>query len=103
MEVDLVQEHVPDLDPALLADITTVDAVAQGPIVLAHVLALTVAVHRLGDTSPHPSCHTSSPRPATIATATPSRAGATATAEAEGLATRGSARVPGRGPALRSK
>lgn len=101
-EVDLVQEHVPGPDLAPLADITTADAVAQGPTVLAHVLAHTVAVHHLGDTSPHPSSPTSSPRPATMATATPSPAGATATAEAD-LATRGSAHALGPGPALQSK
>lgn len=45
VEVDLGQEHGPDRDLALLADITTADAVAQGPTVLAHVHALTAAVH----------------------------------------------------------
>lgn len=101
MEVDLVQEHVRDLDPAPLADITTADVVAQGPTVLAHALALTVAVQHLADISPHHSSPTSSPRPATIATATPSPAAVTATAAEEDPATRGSARVPGPGPALR--
>lgn len=51
MEVDLVQERVLDLDPDLLADITTADAAAQGPTVLVHVLALTVAVHHHGGIS----------------------------------------------------
>lgn len=101
VEVDLVQEHVPGLGPAPLADITTADAVAQGPTVLVHVLALTVAAHHLGDISPHPSCPTSSPRPATMATATPSQADATATAV--DLVTRGSVRVLGPGPVLQSK
>lgn len=103
MEVDLVQEHVHGLDHALLADITTAGAAAQGPTVLAHVLALTVAVHRLGDIRPPPSSPTSSPRPATTATVTPRPADATATAEAADLVTRGSARDRVHGPALRSK
>lgn len=101
--VDLVQEHVPGRDPAPLEDITTAGAVAQGPTVLAHVLALTVAVQRLEDICPHPSSPTSSPRPATMATATPSPADATATAEEEDLVTRGSARVHAHGLALRLK
>lgn len=103
MEVGLVQEHVPDLDPAPLADITTADVVAQGPTVLAHALALTVAVQHLADISPRHSSPTSSPRPATIATASPSPAGVTATAAEEDPATRGSAHVLGPGPALRSR
>lgn len=103
VEVDLVQEHVPGLDPAPRADITTADAVTQGPTVLAHVLALTVAVHRLEDIRPHPSSPTLNPRRATMATVTPSPADATATAEEEDLVTRGSARVHVHGPALQSK
>lgn len=103
MEVDLVQEHVRGLDPVPLADITTADAVAQGPTVLVHVLALTVAARHLGDIHPRPSFPTSSLRPATTAIATPSPAAATATAAEEDLATRGSAHALGRGPALRSK
>lgn len=58
MEVDLLQEPDPGLDPAPLADITTADAVAQGPTVLARARALTVAVHRRGDTCPRPSSRT---------------------------------------------
>jgi len=103
VEVDLVQEHVRGLDPVPLADITTADAVAQGPTVLVHVLALTVAAHHLGDIHLRPSFPTSSLRPATTATATPSPATATATVEVEDLATRESVRALGRGPALRSK
>lgn len=101
MEVGLAQGHVPGLDPAHLADITTADAVARGRTVLAHVHALTVAVHHLDGTSPHPSSPTSSPRPATTATVTPSPAVATATAEVP--ATRGSARAPDPDPAHQSK
>lgn len=86
---------------SFVSTVTTVDAVAQGPSVLAHVLALTVVVHHLGDTSPRPSSPTSSPRPAIMATATPSPADATATAE--DLVTRESAHVLGHGPALQSK
>lgn len=103
MEAVLVREHVHGLDPVPLADITTADAVAQEPTVLVHDLALTVAAHRLGDISPHPSSPTSSPSPATTAIATPSPADGTATAEVEDPVTRGSARALGRGPALQSK
>lgn len=104
MEVDLVRERVPGLGPAPLADITIADAVAQGPTVLAHVLALTVAVRRLGDIRLPPFFPTSSPRPATMATATPSPVDAIATAEEEeDLVTRGSAHVLAHDPARRSK
>lgn len=100
-EVDLVRERVPGLGLAPLADITIADAVAQGPTVLAHVLALTVAVHHLGDIHPPPYFPTLSPRPATMATATPSPADVIATAEEEDLVTRGSAHVLAQGLARR--
>lgn len=103
VEVDLAREHVRGLDPVPLADITTADAVAQGPTVHVHVLALTVAAHHHGDIHPHPSFPTSNLRPVTTAIATPNPATATATAEVEDLATRGSAHALGQGPALQSK
>lgn len=84
----------------LVSTVTTADVVALGPTVLAHVLALTVAVNHLDDISPHRSSPISSPRPATMAIMTPSPADAIATAE--DLVTRGSAHVLGHGPALRS-
>lgn len=92
-------------NPASLfpSTVTTADAVARGPTVLAHALALTVAAHHHGDTSLHHSSPTSSQRQVTTATATPSPVAVTATVEAEGLATKGSARDLGPGHALWSK
>lgn len=86
---------------SFVSTVTTADIAAQGPIVLAQDLAPTVAVHHLAGIRPRPSSPTSSPRPAIMATATQSPADATATAG--DLVTRGSARVLGHGPALRSK
>lgn len=86
-----------------VSTVTTADAVAQGPTVLAHVLALTVVALHLADIRPHLSSPTSSPRPATTAIATPSLVDAIATVEVEDLVTRGSAHVLGHGLALRSK
>lgn len=100
---DLDQEHVPDLGLVLLADITTADEAAQGPTALDHVHDPTVAVRHPVVISRHPSSPTLNQRPATTATVTPSRVDATATAAGEVLATKGSARVLGHGPAPQSK
>lgn len=83
--------------------VTTADAVALGPTVHAHVLALTVAAHRLGATRPHPSSPTSSPRPATMAIATQNLVAATAAAGVEVLDTKGSARALDHDPVPQSK
>lgn len=86
---------------SFVSTVTTADAVVQGPTVLAHVLTLTVVVHRLADISLLPSSPISSPRPATTATVIQSPVDATATAE--DLVTRGSAHVLGHAPARLSK
>lgn len=103
VEVDLVPERVLDLDPGLLADITTADAVAQGPTVLVHVLVLTVAVHHRGDINLPLSFPISSPRAVTTAIATPRPVVGIVTAGAEDRATRGNGPALERGPARRSK
>lgn len=68
--------------------VTTAGAVTREPTVHTHARTLTVAVHHLADIRPPPSSPISSPRPATMATVTPSPVDATGTAE--GQATRGS-------------
>lgn len=74
--------------------VTTADAVTRGPTVRTHARTLTVAVHHLADIRPPPSSPISSPRPATMATVTPSPVDATGTAE--GQVTRGSAHAHAR-------
>lgn len=98
MEVDLIQEHAPGLDPGLRAD--TIDAVAQGPTARVPAHAPTAAAHRLDDTRLHLYYPISSRSPVTTATATLRTVGGIATAE-EAPATRGSALA--RAPALPSK
>lgn len=99
MEVALVREHVRGRDPDPLVDITTADAVTQGPTALAHVLAPTAGALRPGGTRPHPFSPTSSPRPVTMAIVTPSLLGAIATVGDP--VTKGS--VLGHGPARLSR
>lgn len=79
--------------------VTTAGAVTREPTVHTHARTLTVAVHRLADTRPPPSSPISSPRPATMATVTPSPVDATGTAE--GQATRGSVLARARALQLR--
>lgn len=68
---------------SVLISVTTADAVTREPTVHTHARTLTVAVHHLGDIRPPPSSPISSPRPATMATVTPSPVDATGTAEGQ--------------------
>lgn len=77
---------------SFVLSVTTAGAVTLEPTV--HTRALTVAVHHLADIRPHPSSPISNPRPATMATVTPSPVDAMGTVEAR--VTRGSALVHAR-------